>query len=75
MSYPKPIESIPSYQHPDDANATSPITAAVAGEDAPAGLTNAASLPALVISHGAPTFAIEQSATTSALARIGQNLP
>ncbi len=75
MSYPKPIESIPSYQHPDDANATSPITAAVAWEDAPAGLTNAASLPALFISHGAPTFAIEQSATTSALARIGQNLP
>ncbi len=34
-----------------------------------------ATLPALFISHGAPSFAVEQSATTSALARIGQNLP
>ncbi|MGP5519736.1 MULTISPECIES: DODA-type extradiol aromatic ring-opening family dioxygenase [Psychrobacter] len=34
-----------------------------------------AKLPALFISHGAPTLALEQSATTSALARIGQNLP
>lgn len=32
-------------------------------------------LPALFISHGAPTLALEQSATTHALARIGQNLP
>ncbi|WP_201504100.1 DODA-type extradiol aromatic ring-opening family dioxygenase [Psychrobacter aestuarii] len=35
----------------------------------------ASTLPALFISHGAPTLAIEQSATTHALARIGQNLP
>lgn len=35
----------------------------------------AATLPALFISHGAPTLAIEQSATTNALARLGQNLP
>lgn len=34
-----------------------------------------ATLPALFISHGAPTLAIEQSATTKALARLGQNLP
>ncbi|MEJ6552062.1 class III extradiol ring-cleavage dioxygenase [Psychrobacter pacificensis] len=38
-------------------------------------MPNASKLPALFISHGAPTLAIEQSATTSALARIGQNLP
>jgi 4,5-DOPA dioxygenase extradiol len=35
----------------------------------------AATLPALFISHGAPTLAIEQSATTNALARLGHNLP
>ncbi|WP_425605651.1 DODA-type extradiol aromatic ring-opening family dioxygenase [Psychrobacter raelei] len=34
-----------------------------------------ATLPALFISHGAPTFALEKSATTNALARTGQNLP
>ena len=33
------------------------------------------SLPAVFISHGAPTLATEQSATTHALARMGQNLP
>ena len=32
-------------------------------------------LPALFISHGVPTLAIEKNATTNALARIGQNLP
>ena len=51
------------------------ITAASVWADAPAAFKNAARLPALFISHGAPTLAIEQSATTSALARIGQNLP
>ena len=55
--------------------ASRPITGAAAWTDMPIGLTNAAHLPALFISHGAPTLAIEQSATTSALARIGQNLP
>lgn len=55
--------------------AAAPITGAVAWQDAPASLANAARLPSLFISHGAPTLAIEQSATTSALARIGQNLP
>lgn len=34
-----------------------------------------ATLPALFISHGAPTLALEKSATTNALARTGQNLP
>lgn len=34
-----------------------------------------ATLPALFISHGAPTLATEQSAVTNALARLGQNLP
>lgn len=38
-------------------------------------LDNTAKLPALFISHGAPTLALEHSATTNALARIGQNLP
>ena len=52
-----------------------PITGAAAWADAPAGLSNAARLPSLFISHGAPTLAIEQSATTVALARIGYNLP
>ena len=55
--------------------AISPISGAIAWADTPIGLDNAARLPALFISHGAPTFALEQSATTSALARIGQNLP
>lgn len=54
---------------------STPITGAVAWVDTPVGLTNAAKLPALFISHGAPTIALEQSATTSALARIGHNLP
>lgn len=34
-----------------------------------------ATLPALFISHGVPTLATEQSATTNALARLGHNLP
>ncbi|WP_424108401.1 DODA-type extradiol aromatic ring-opening family dioxygenase [Psychrobacter coccoides] len=75
MSYPKPIKSISSYQPLADANPAMPITAAGAWDNAPSGLNHAASLPALFISHGAPTLAIEQSATTNALARIGQNLP
>ena len=78
MRYSKPAKS-DSSNHYDyyrsDANAAAPISAAVAWTDAPAGLNNAACLPALFISHGAPTLAIEQSATTSALARIGHNLP
>lgn len=77
MSYPKPARfasaNYPHYHYHDDT--TTPITAAVAWADAPVGLTNAARLPALFISHGAPTLAIEQSATTSALARMGHNLP
>jgi 4,5-DOPA dioxygenase extradiol len=52
-----------------------PITAAAAWENTSDVATNTSKLPALFISHGAPTLAIEQSATTSALARIGQNLP
>ena len=59
----------------DGTSLPTPITAAVAWEDAPAGLATAAKLPSIFISHGAPTLALEQSATTSALARIGQNLP
>lgn len=80
MSYPKPAKSKVFNHHQyrvnnSDAGITSPITSVVAGADSPAELKNAARLPALFISHGAPTLAIEQSATTSALARIGQNLP
>ena len=40
-----------------------------------AATSSQATLPALFISHGAPTLAIEQSTTTKALARLGQNLP
>ena len=58
-----------------DTKTTTPITGAVAWADAPAGLKNTACLPSLFISHGAPTLAIEQSTTTSAIARMGQNLP
>lgn len=75
MSYPKFAKYTPSNNYYDDAKAIKPISAAVAWADAPAGLNNAARLPALFISHGAPTLAIEQSATTNALARIGHNLP
>ncbi|WP_367110782.1 class III extradiol ring-cleavage dioxygenase [uncultured Psychrobacter sp.] len=77
MTYSKSASYIsrsrPDYQH--KTTSTTPITASVAWEGAPASLANAARLPSLFISHGAPTLAVEQSATTSALARIGQNLP
>ena len=72
MTYSK-IDSSKASNQPD--NTASPINASAAWDDIPATLRNAARLPALFISHGAPTLAIEQSATTSALARIGQNLP
>lgn len=39
------------------------------------GLNHPTTLPAVFVSHGAPTLATEQSATTNALARMGQNLP
>lgn len=80
MSYPRPTKSNHSNHNRNDAETTAPITGAAAWADAATGLTNAAltsaaNLPALFISHGAPTLALEQSATTSALARIGHNLP
>lgn len=76
MNYPKTVKSDkPDYYYHKDINPIVPITGKVAWADAPAGLINAAKLPSLFISHGAPTLAIEQSATTSALARIGHNLP
>ena len=78
MSYSKSTKYIyaNNYRHDRDGlEACAPITAEVAWANTPAGLKNAARLPALFISHGAPTLAIEQSATTSALSRIGQNLP
>ena len=88
MKHPKPAVPKASGTHPqpDDkrqpltTSKPTPITAAAAWADAPA-ISSAAErskspiLPALFISHGAPTLAIEQSATTSALARMGQNLP
>lgn len=74
MSFPKPAKPKRKSDYHSDVT-TASISAAVAWSDAPIGLTNAAKLPALFISHGAPTLAIEQSATTSALARMGQNLP
>ena len=79
MKYPKRATSNASQitqqrDHYHDS-APTPITSAAAWDSASAVMSNAAKLPALFISHGAPTLAIEQSATTSALARIGQNLP
>ena len=88
MKHPKPAvpKAFSAHTQADDKrqhltnSKPTPITAAAAWADAPA-ISRAATvskrpkLPALFISHGAPTFAIEQSATTSALARIGQNLP
>ena len=79
MKYPKRATSNASQitqqrDHYHDSIPT-PITSAVAWDGASTVISNAAKLPALFISHGAPTLAIEQSATTSALARIGQNLP
>ncbi len=78
MNHSKSVKSLSHSYHSPHHNiddTTTPISGAVAWEDMPIGLSNAAKLPALFISHGAPTLAIEQSATTSALARIGQNLP
>ena len=83
MRYPKhatPSRSIrnPQTRHSQDeaeGKVRVPITSAAAFESTSTIATNTAKLPALFISHGAPTLAIEQSATTSALARIGQNLP
>ena len=88
MKHPKPAvpKALSAHTQADDKrqhltnSKPTPITAAVAWADGPA-IARAATvskrpkLPALFISHGAPTLAIEQSATTSALARIGQNLP
>ena len=88
MKHPKPAvpKAFSAHTQADDKrqhltnSKPTPITAAAAWADAPA-ISRAATvskrpkLPALFISHGAPTLAIEQSATTSALARIGQNLP
>lgn len=79
MKYPKlvtPNASHANRQRDDHRSHASPsISATAAWADTPAVVSNLAKLPALFISHGAPTLAIEQSATTSALARIGQNLP
>ena len=88
MKHPKPAlpKALSAHTQADDKrqhltnSKPTPITAAAAWADAPA-IARAATvskrpkLPALFISHGAPTLALEQSATTSALARIGQNLP
>ncbi|WP_083499597.1 DODA-type extradiol aromatic ring-opening family dioxygenase [Psychrobacter piscatorii] len=79
MKYPKRATSKASQtthqrDHHHDTVQT-PITSAAAWESASAVPSTTSTLPALFISHGAPTLAIEQSATTSALARIGQNLP
>lgn len=79
MKYPKlvtPNASHTNRQRDDHrSHASPPISATAAWADTTAVVSNLAKLPALFISHGAPTLAIEQSATTSALARIGQNLP
>ena len=59
----------------NDPDILLPISGSVAWQESTASLSNASTLPALFLSHGAPTLALEKSATTSALARIGQNLP
>ncbi|MGO2339030.1 MAG: DODA-type extradiol aromatic ring-opening family dioxygenase [Psychrobacter sp.] len=69
------IPTLKASHQPSLTDATTPINAEAAWGDVPTALKNAARLPALFISHGAPTLALEQSATTSALARIGHNLP
>lgn len=68
-------QTLKASHQPSSTDAIAPINAEAAWDDVPASLKNTALLPALFISHGAPTLALEQSATTSALARIGQNLP
>ncbi|WP_435950303.1 DODA-type extradiol aromatic ring-opening family dioxygenase [Psychrobacter sp. DM8] len=68
----------PNYQAHADRQARTniaPITGSVTWADSSARLSSGATLPALFISHGAPTLATEQSATTNALARMGHNLP
>ncbi|WP_379543797.1 DODA-type extradiol aromatic ring-opening family dioxygenase [Psychrobacter sp. R86515] len=78
MKYPKratPNASKLSHQRDDHHSVQTPITAAAVWENTSDVAPNISKLPALFISHGAPTLALEQSATTSALARIGQNLP
>lgn len=79
MKYPKLVTPNASHANRQRDNyrghTSPPISATAAWADTPAVVSNLAKLPALFISHGAPTLAIEQSATTSALARIGQNLP
>ena len=88
MKHPKPAvpKAFSAHTQADDKrqhltnSKPTPITAAAAWADEPAiskvaTVSKRPKLPALFISHGAPTLAIEQSATTSALARIGQNLP
>lgn len=85
MRYPKPVPPhAQNANHQRDNNSDdlsssilAPITASAAWTDKPkiASAAKSPKLPALFISHGAPTLAIEQSATTSALARVGQNLP
>ena len=78
MKYPKratPNASKHSHQRDDHHSVQTPITAAAVWENTSDVAPNISKLPALFISHGAPTLALEQSATTSALARIGQNLP
>ncbi|WP_288997396.1 class III extradiol ring-cleavage dioxygenase [uncultured Psychrobacter sp.] len=69
------IATAPSAeQQPSGSHTSAPISAADAWPDTST-LSKHAKLPALFVSHGAPSLATEQSATTSALARIGQNLP
>lgn len=59
-----------SYHHSPEV-----IKAKVTSKPIIAAIDPIATLPALFISHGVPTLATEQSATTNALARLGHNLP
>ena len=69
------VNNYPSYYDQLLASSQPALSSQSALADSGEPLATMATLPALFISHGAPTLALEQSATTNALARLGQNLP
>ena len=66
---------MPATTAPAANTATSPVTAVNAGANTgPDTARNAATLPALFVSHGAPLFAIDAGTTGPALTQWGQGL-
>ena len=65
-------QSLPTEPHTQYPSAKKPLSVRSLFSDA---YQKNVTLPALFISHGAPTLALEHSATTQALRRIGYNLP